>query len=164
MKSFVHSLTMANAKMKEQVDRYSKLQKETAFRFRQMQKVSKSAYIIRPKFPVRKLEGPPHQSPPRKPEKIKLVSPDPVQQAYSPFPYNDRPAFMNYVLPSQPCTLANRVYNSVATRKFVNSELNNFLDQVENPNPSISPLYEPSVDPILHIGQFNDVEINWDSN
>ncbi|EAX90172.1 hypothetical protein TVAG_375630 [Trichomonas vaginalis G3] len=128
-----------------------------------MQKEAKTAFIARPKLKLRKVEAPPHYSPPRN-IRLKPPSPDPQTQAYNSFPYNERPVFMNYALPAQPSTLANRCYNSVANRKFINNELNNFLDQVENPNPSLAPLYEPSVDPVLHIGQFNDLEIKLDAN
>lgn len=166
MKSFVMSLARANEKIAAEINKRKQMQLQNHKRFQNMQKIAKSALVFHPKKASSQPMSHSTSVNLHKYEKLKpLENENSNQQANTnPFPYADRPTFLNYALPKQPCIGANRCYNSVASRRFVNSEIETFIDQVENPNPSLSPLYAPSVDPILHIGEFNELEINWNSS
>lgn len=163
MKSFVKSLTRANEKIAEEIDQRKQIQIQNQKRFRNTQKVARSALFLHPRKASSQPISHSVSSNIPKIEKIKPAELNNMKQQLNsnPFPYADRPTFFNYALPKQPCIGANRVYNSLAARRFVNNEIATFIDQAENPSPSISPLYAPSIDPILHIGRFNDLEINW---
>ncbi|EAX98276.1 hypothetical protein TVAG_090520 [Trichomonas vaginalis G3] len=163
MRSFVNSLARANEQFIQEINKRKQIQAQNHKRFINLQKVARSALVFHPKRNPSQTLSHSSSTPLKRLEPLKpLKNENESENVHNnPFPYDNRPTFMNYALPRQPCVGANRIFNSVAARRFVNSEIETFIDQAENPNPSLSPLYAPSVDPVLHIGDFNELEINW---
>lgn len=72
--------------------------------------------------------------------------------------YPQQPVKKRY--PAKPTIAAHRIYQSHATQKFYEDILYGYVDYLENPTPSGFIQYESQIDPVLHVGPFQDNELN----
>ena len=163
MKSFISSLSRANDKTSKEHDDVKDFYSRNEHSFRILQQNARRA-LVRPVLPRSKSQQhriPTHTAIPRVKKKILVPPLNDVPKDEDPFQFSNQPNFKNYALPKPSNYGPQRYYNSVTTQRFVAEQVVQFMEQVTNPDPSIAPLYEAGVDPVLHVGEFNDLEINW---
>ncbi|EAY06942.1 hypothetical protein TVAG_099820 [Trichomonas vaginalis G3] len=165
MKSFVSSMIRANKRMNDEINECLRIQTNNHRRFTTLKQTARSVCSIHPRAIKNYQMTHSHSlsfpdEPHLKHPKAKKVDEVKVE---NPFPFQDRLTYQNYMLPQQPNIGVKRAFNTVVTNRYINNDIKAFIDQTENPDESITPLYAPSIDPVLHVGKFHNEEINWDS-
>lgn len=163
MKTFVRSLSRANDKTDKKLDAVKDFYTENEMSFKALQKQARKALvrpiISRSVIQKNKIVIPKSGLNKRKWSSLKSIA-NPIKDE-DPFKYSSVPTYKNSALPKPSSFGPQRYYNSVNTQRFVAEQVVQFVEQVANPDPSLSPFYDPCIDPVLHVGEFNDIEINW---
>ena len=163
MKSFISSLSKVNDRTSIEHDNVKDFYSKNENSFRILQQNARRALIkpILPRSKSQQTRLPALSSYSHTKRKIYRTPPRKEKREEDPFKYSNEPNFRNYALPKSSNYGPQKYYNSITTQRFVAEQVVEFMEQVANPDPSLAPLYQGGVDPVLHVGEFNDLEINW---
>lgn len=156
MNSYMRSLSAASDQLSSEIETMRENGIVVSNKYRELQRNVKRAMIIAPKT---KRSNSAFTNPP--PIHTRKTQPT-TQRPVSSFKFHyDGYAYKNFALPKKEIVGAAKYYKSIQTQKVIDEELEEIVDQMQYPNPSLTPLVQPTIDPYLHIGNFTDFEINW---
>ena len=69
--------------------------------------------------------------------------------------------YLNFAFRPKPIVAAKRIYDNPARKQLIQREQDDYMEFVEYPTPQLATQFIGGVNPYLHVGRFNETEIDW---
>ncbi|OHS95020.1 hypothetical protein TRFO_10727 [Tritrichomonas foetus] len=152
MRRFMSSLNRASNKFSNESTSIRQNEGSLDTRFLGLQNTVRKTLIVKPRLKTGQIYNahPPHvhKAPPKPPEAEDTL-----------FSHNKNP-HKNHAFHAKPTFAASRIYQSPATQKMYEDILYGYADYLDHPTPSGMIQYESQIDPVLHVGTFENDELN----
>jgi len=158
MRSYVTSLTKVNNRKERDYLKMKELDSVAREKYKILQNVAKNSMVLKKNYQRRAINQ--NRNNMNGSSVLKMSNSNRTRESAFLFDSSEY-IYRNFVLPAQKSHGAKRFYDSDKYTNLIREGLEEFADLQKYPNPSLIPLYDATIDPVLHIGSFTDFEIQW---